>query len=59
MEKRNLSVQEFADLYGICRTRVYQQIKLGNLKPFKVGKSTLISKEAAEKWQKKMEKLNG
>ncbi len=51
VEKRNLRVDEFAQIYGICRTKVYQEIKSGRLKPFKVGKTTLIAIEAAEDWQ--------
>lgn len=51
MEKRNFRVNEFGKSYGLCRTKVYQEIKTGRLKIFKVGKTTLISKEAAEDWQ--------
>lgn len=51
-EKRNLRVDEFSKQYGICRTKVYQEIKHGRLKPFKCGKTTLISREAAEDWQR-------
>lgn len=55
MNKRNLRIDEFSEIYGICRTKVYQEIKEGRLKTFKCGKVTLISKEAAEKWQSTLE----
>ncbi len=50
-EKRNLRVDEFSKIYGICRTKTYQEMKSGRLKFFKCGKTTLIAKEAAEDWQ--------
>lgn len=51
VEKRNYRINEFAQRHGIGRTKTYQEIKAGKLKSFKVGKITLISKEAAEAWQ--------
>lgn len=54
--KRNYRINEFSRAYGICRTKVYQQIKAGKLKPFKCGRVTLISVESAEAWQTLQEK---
>lgn len=50
-QKRNYRIGEFAKIYGIGRTKIYQEIKSGRLKPFKCGRITLISKESAESWQ--------
>lgn len=49
--KRNYRIYEFVRIYGIGRTKAYEEIRVGRLKCFKVGKITLISKESAEAWQ--------
>lgn len=54
-ERRNFKISEFSRIYGICRTLVYREIKMGRLRSFKFGRSTLISREAAEQWQKDIE----
>jgi len=48
-------VQSFAKAYGISRAQVYDEIKLGRLRIFKVGRRTLISREAALSWQRGLE----
>ena len=50
-EKRNFRINEFTQIYGISRSKAYLEIGAGRLRSFKVGKITLISKEAAEAWQ--------
>jgi excisionase family DNA binding protein len=50
-ERRNYRISEFSQVYGIGRTKTYQEIKAGRLGTFKVGRITLISREAAEMWQ--------
>ncbi len=52
LEKRNYRILEFAEVYGICRTKVCREIKAGRLKTLKCGRSVLIPREAAEAWQK-------
>jgi len=54
--KRNFTILEFSEVYGLSKTLIYSEIKKGTLRPFKVGKKTLISKEAAEQWQSFYEK---
>lgn len=48
---RNFRVGDFCRAYRIGRRKVYLEIQSGRLKTFKVGKITLISREAAEQWQ--------
>lgn len=50
--KEALRVSQFCEIYGIGRTKVYQQIKIGRLKSYKVGRARMISFEAAKSWQK-------
>ena len=52
-------VQSFAKAYGISRAQVYVEIKCGRLRNFKVGRRTLISREAAEAWQRALEAAMG
>lgn len=54
-EKRNYRISDFVKIYGIGRTKTYEEINSGRLKAFKVGSITLISKESAEQWQSLME----
>ncbi|MCJ8276304.1 MAG: helix-turn-helix domain-containing protein [Bdellovibrionales bacterium] len=54
MKKRNLRVSEFIEVYGICKSRIYQEINSGRLKVVKSGRSTLIPVESAEEWQSKL-----
>ncbi len=48
--RRVYRVGEFATTFRICRTKVFGLIKAGSLKALKVGKTTLITTEAAEEW---------
>lgn len=50
--KRTYRVDEFTEIYGICRTKTYQEIRKGRLKIIKVGRTTLIHVDAAEAWLK-------
>ena len=50
-ERRNYRISDFTRIFRIGRSKVYLEIKAGRLKAFKVGRATLISKEAAERWQ--------
>lgn len=55
MDKCAFRIRDFCRAYGIGRTKVYDEFKLGRLKFFKVDRVTLISKEAAENWLKARE----
>ena len=50
MKKRMLTINEFVELYGIGRTKTYQEINSARLKALKCGRRTLIPLEAAEEW---------
>lgn len=50
IEKRNLRINEFLVAYNIGRGRFYAEVASGRLKVFKCGRTTLISREAAEAW---------
>ncbi len=49
------SVEAFAKDNDIGRTTVYQEMKKGRLRTFKVGRRRLISGEAGAKWRRKRE----
>ena len=44
------SVPEAAKLIGLGLTRTYAEINSGNLKAIKVGRRTIIRREAIEHW---------
>jgi excisionase family DNA binding protein len=44
------SINEFCDRFGLGRTTVYEQIKLGRLRARKIGKRTIITHEDVEAW---------
>lgn len=50
--QRALSIQEFAQRYGVGRTTIYEEIKSGKLRARKMGKRTLIAVDDAENWLK-------
>lgn len=52
---RALSIEQFASLYGIGRTRVFEEIKAGRLLTYTVGRRRYISIGAAEQWQRRLE----
>ena len=47
---RVLRIKEFSAAYGICVTRVYEEINAGRLKAMKIGHSTVIKVSDAEAW---------
>lgn len=49
-QKRALSVDAFCDVYSVGRTLAYNQISIGRLQSFTIGRKRLISVEAAEAW---------
>lgn len=50
IEKQMYRIPEFCIAYGIGRSKFYQEVAAGHLKITKVGKLSLISKEAARAW---------
>jgi excisionase family DNA binding protein len=49
-EPRVLSIREFSQLYGVGRTKVYDELKSGRLRGRKVGNRTIIARDDAENW---------
>lgn len=43
-------ISQFCRAHAIGRSKTYQEIKKGRLQTYKVGRSTYISKDAAEAW---------
>lgn len=50
MEKVALNVTEVAAALGVSRPVVYQLLKRADFPSFKIGKRTLVSREALQKW---------
>lgn len=48
--KKAYTVDEFCRLYGIGRTKAYEEIKEGRLSSVKVGKRRLIPAASADVW---------
>jgi hypothetical protein len=57
--KRGLSIEEFGELYGICRSSSYLEIREGRLKARKVGRRTVIATEDAEAWFAGLDSVKG
>ncbi len=53
-----LTINEFVELYGIGRTKTYQEINSARLKALKCGRRTLIPLEAAEEWLCSLKRLS-
>lgn len=45
-----MSIETFCELVGIGRSLAYREIDAGRLKIRKVGRRTLITREAASNW---------
>ena len=48
--QRALSIVEFCERYGLCRTKAYDELKSGRLRARKIGKRTIIPVDDAEDW---------
>jgi excisionase family DNA binding protein len=44
------SIDQLAKAVSIGRTRIYQEIKAGRLRPLKCGRRTLVSAAEAQRW---------
>ena len=51
------SIEGFARAHGISRSTAYEEIRAGNLTTMKVGSRRLVSREAAEDWRRRMERI--
>jgi excisionase family DNA binding protein len=49
-QQRAMSIDQFRTRYGVGRTTVYEEIKLGRLRARKCGKRTIIAEDDAEEW---------
>jgi excisionase family DNA binding protein len=52
--QRALSIQEFSQVYGLGRTKVYEELKSGRLRGRKIGKRTIITEDDAEDWLRRL-----
>ena len=50
VDKIALNVSEVADALGVSRPVVYQLMKRADFPAFKIGRRTLVSKNALEEW---------
>jgi len=55
IETQAYDIPAFCRAYSISRSFAYLEIRSGRLKPFKAGRRTLISREAAESWRNALE----
>ena len=58
-EQQAYDIKSFCEAHSISRSFAYLEIKAGRLKPFKAGRRTLISREAAEEWRRNLEHHTG
>ncbi len=54
-QKQNYEISGFCDAYNVSRQTVYREIAKGRLKSYKVGRRRLISRQAGEEWQRRLE----
>ena len=52
--QRAFSIGEFCSEYGLGRTKTYDEIKKGRLRGRKIGKRTLIARDDAESWLRRL-----
>ena len=55
IETQTYDIRTFCAAHSVSRSFAYLEIKAGRLKRFKLGKRTLISREAAETWRRACE----
>lgn len=59
IHSHTFSVDQFCKIHNISRAKFYQMLKEGTApRIMKVGKRTLISNEAAQKWRSDIEALS-
>lgn len=55
----NYRIREFCAAFGVSRSVLYLLIKAGAIRATKVGKSTLIPRAEALRWQRELERRAG
>lgn len=55
MEKQAYRLHELSASTGVGRSKLFEEIAAGRLRAFKLGRLTLVSKEAARAWLQKYE----
>ncbi|MEQ8710234.1 MAG: helix-turn-helix domain-containing protein [Rhodospirillales bacterium] len=58
-ERLNWRVKEFCLAFGIGRTKFYQLVKNGELRPVKVGRRTLVPSEQVKAFQYQLQNGGG
>jgi hypothetical protein len=56
-QPRAQSIDQFCRCYGVGRTMVYAQIKMGQLRARKIGKRTIITHDDAEDWLRNLPRV--
>ena len=52
--KRAYRIEEFCNRFGVGRTKVYEELKLGRLRGRKIGRRTIIAEDDAESWLRRL-----
>ena len=55
VETQAYDIRSFCKAYSVSRSFAYLEMKRGRLRPFKAGRRTLISRAAAQAWQRSLE----
>ena len=55
VESQAYDIRSFCAAHCVSRSYAYLEIKAGRLRRFKVGRKTLISREAADRWRRAFE----
>ncbi|MGY8704605.1 helix-turn-helix domain-containing protein [Bradyrhizobium sp. 18BD] len=57
--QRAMSIAQFCERYGLCRTKAYDELKAGHLRARKIGTRTIIAVDDAEDWLRRLPVLGG
>jgi predicted DNA-binding transcriptional regulator AlpA len=52
--QRVLSINDFSRVYGIGRSKIYEELNSGRLRGRKIGKRTIIAEVDAEDWLRRL-----
>ena len=52
-----LTIPEFSRMFGISRTKIYEEIKAGKLDARKIGTRTIVPRDAALRWARALPHL--
>lgn len=55
-DRVSFSVNEVAEMVGVCRRTIYNEIENARLKSYKVGARRLVSRKALDEWLQEREK---